>query len=59
MEKNSKYFFKELAALLEKYDAKFAGDCNGDLQFYIGNEEFDSWVYADAESVRDFLAKSE
>jgi hypothetical protein len=56
MDKNSIHFFKELAALLEKYDAKFAGDCNGDLQFYVGKEEFDSWAYADAESVRDFLA---
>ena len=56
MDKNSEYFFKELAALLEKYDAKFAGDCCGDLQFYVGKEEFDAWAYADAESVRDFLA---
>jgi hypothetical protein len=56
MDKNSENFFKELAALLEKYDAKFAGDCNGDLQFYVGKEEFDPWMYADAKAVRSFLA---
>jgi hypothetical protein len=56
MDKNSIHFFKELAALLEKYHASFSGDCNGDLQFYIENEQFNDWAYADAESVRDFLA---
>jgi hypothetical protein len=55
MNKNSENFFKELAALLEKYHAEFAGDCNGDLEFYVEDEQFNDWAYADAESVRDFL----
>jgi hypothetical protein len=56
MDKNSIHFFKELAALLEKYHASFSADCDGDLQFYVEDEYFNDSAYADAESVHDFLA---
>ena len=50
MDKNSADFFKELNALLKKYDASVHATCDSDLFVYVGDEEFSEIFSLDGEN---------
>ena len=50
MDKNSADFFKELNALMKKYDASVHATWDGDLFVYVGDKEFDDILSLDGEN---------
>jgi len=60
MDKNSENFFKELAVLLEKYEANVWVSGDGEVEFCVGEKVIDREFFSfGAMEIREFLEENQ